>query len=257
MSIVEYGIMNDIHWPYECEGYYAALEFFQSRTNLAGLFFNGDACEFETISSHAKSPKSRRFFVEEIEYCNVRLDEVDALFPDVPKVWITGNHEWRFARYLRDRAPELQGLVNTTDLLGFEHRPNWKVVPYEVDQLVRCGKAKLWLTHEPVCGGKNHAMNTAREFLVDVAYGHTHMYQVAEHRKFDHRGRAHINRAYSLGCLLDKTRHPFQYRGKKADWREGFTLVECDEATGEYSLEFISIDPETGSYFFRGEGYEK
>lgn len=239
--IVRYGVLNDIHFPFENKTAYATAVRLLASVGIEHLFLNGDIGEFQGVSSWPVHPTEKNIhLVAEIAYMNKKFDDLCSIFPGVPVTYICGNHEYRLFRFIRDIAPQMWGLVpGCPQLLQFEKRPNWKFVDYGPTQLVRCGKSKLYLRHEPLGRGANHAKQTAEVSLVDIAYGHTHAYQTHSHRKF---GPTPITtRAYSLGFLGDRTRSVFDYRGPKDSWVEGATVVECDAATGDYSLEFIDL----------------
>ncbi len=168
---------------------------------------------------------------------NQKFDELCELFPDTPVTYICGNHEYRLFRFIRDLAPQLWGIVpDCPTLFNFDKRPYWKFVDYTTDQLV---KSKLYLRHEPLGHGKHCAAQTATESSVDIAFGHVHSFQIFTHKKFG--PTPYQVKAYALGFLGDKTRHVFDYRGSKDNWTEGFTVIECEVETGEYTLEFINL----------------
>lgn len=248
--IVEYAILNDVHMPDESPMYETVMRFLASRESLAGIYLNGDILECEGITAHPKHPGSSRRFSEEIEYANDKLDDIEATFQGVPVVLIEGNHCFRMFRYIRDRAPELYGLRGSTiaDQLQLAERRNFSFVPYGPMQLAQCGVSKLWLRHEPLRGGANHAKATAEKSLVDLAYGHTHVYQVATHTKYG--PKPLVTTAYSLGHLADKTKATFDYRGPNENWVEMFSLVQCDSQSGEYKLH--ALDVGSGAFVFEG-----
>lgn len=251
MSIERYGILNDIHFPYEDKSRYKTiLKVFKSQ-GIHRLYLNGDIGEFLAVSAHPKHPSDRLPFSKEVEYCNERFDELQKLFPDIPVTYICGNHEYRFFRYIRDLAPQMWGLIDCPELFRFDKRPYWRFVDYTPDQLVKCGSSKLYLRHEPLGGGVNSAKMTCEQAYVDIGFGHTHTYQVCSHRKVG--PKPITTKAYSLGWLGDKSRPVFDYRGGKDRWVMGGTLVECDTTTGEYTLDFINLD--TLPVFYRGKWF--
>ncbi|MES1988407.1 MAG: hypothetical protein V4440_10310, partial [Pseudomonadota bacterium] len=62
------------------------------------------------------------------------------------------------------------------------------------------------------------------------------------------------NTATSGGWLGDKSHRVFDYRGSKDRWVEGFTAVECETKTGQYTLEFINLQKLPALY--RGQQYD-
>ncbi len=239
MNLEKYVILNDIHFPFEDKTRYQVALNIMKALKPKHIYLNGDIGEFLSVSTHAKHPGDNVSFCHEIDYINKKFDELQALFPDVPVTLIEGNHCYRFFRYIRDVAPQMWGLIDCPILLKFPERPYWKFVPYGPTQIARCGKSNLYLRHEPLGFGQNHSKQTAESSYIDIAYGHTHTYQTYSHQKFG--PIPYIVKAYSLGWLGDKSRAVFDYRGAKANWVEGMTVVEADSKTGEYVLEFIDL----------------
>lgn len=235
--IKRYGILNDIHFPYEDRTRYPLAIKILHELGIDHLYLNGDIGEFASVSAHPRHPSDPNSLLKEVEYINKKFDELQSLF-SCPVTLIEGNHCYRFFRYIRDVAPQMWGLIDCPLLLKFDQRPGWKFVPYGPTQIVKCGVSNLYLRHEPLGGGKFHAKATAENSLVDLAFGHTHQYQIATHRKFG--PKPSITKAYSLGWLGDRKWHTFDYRGAKDNWVEGFTIVEAEDS-GEYSLEFIDL----------------
>jgi hypothetical protein len=239
-KLLDYAILNDIHFPFEDRTRYGvALKIIKSLPNLAHIYLNGDIGEFLSVGSWPHHPQDHMKLADEVAYMNKRFDEIEKLFPGVPVTLIEGNHCYRFFRYIRDIAPQMWGLIDCPLLLKFPERPGWKFVPYGPTQLVRCGKSNLYLRHEPLGRGQACAKVTAESSVCDIAFGHTHTYQVYSHRKFG--PCPVITKAYSLGWLGDKSRTVFDYRGAKDSWVEGMTVVRAEPTSGDYELTFIDL----------------
>lgn len=240
VGIVQYAILNDIHMPLEGKAYYDALSMMQKWPNLKHIYLNGDIAEIESCSSHPKTPTAQRLLIEELDYINKKFDQLQVMFPGIPVDFVEGNHCGRILRYLRDVAPELWGMLSTPKLFKFDVRDGWKFTPYGPTQWVKCGKASnLWLRHEPLVGGVNHAKGTAEKAYVSVIYGHTHQYQQFTHKKMG--PKPFIVTAMSGGWLGDIKKDCFNYRGPKDNWVSGFTRIDCDEKTGDYEVRFIYL----------------
>lgn len=238
--VVQYAILNDIHFPYESPLYYHALSLMSQWPNLKAIYLNGDIAEIESVSSHPKGPSAQKKLLSELEYLNEKLDELGKLFPDIAVRYLSGNHEYRIFRFIRDIAPEMWGMLECPTLLKFDQRPKWKFIDYGPTQLLKVGKTRdLYVRHEPLVGGVNHAKGTAEKALVSIIYGHTHVHQTFTHKKFGPRPISVT--ATSNGFLGDLTKDCFDYRGTKDNWQLGFMRVDCDEITGEYETRFQSL----------------
>lgn len=239
MAIVQYAVLNDIHFPYESPKYKKALSIIESFPDLKHIYLNGDIAEIESVSSHPKTPNSQKSLMAEMDYINSRFDEIEKTFKKVPVTLIEGNHCYRIFRYIRDVCPELWGLLHTPELFKFPKR-QWKFIPYSPTQWQKCGDSNLFLRHEPLVGGVNHAKGTAEKATVDVLYGHTHVFQQFTHKKLGPDGGKLVT-ATSGGWLGDITQRCFDYRGNKDNWREMFTRIDCDEKSGKYELRPIFL----------------
>lgn len=241
MKTERYAVLSDVHFPFEQRQLYAVTLKILRDVSPQAIYLNGDIGEFQGVSSHPIHPKESKIpFMDEIEYMNKKFDELGRLFPDVPVVYLCGNHEYRLFRFIRDLAPQLWGVApDCPQLLKFHERPRWKFVDYSPAQIVRCGKSNLYLRHEPFSGGSTAAKLLAERSDVDLLTGHLHTQQMASAKRFGVRSR--IIKGYVGGFLGDKTRHIFDYRGAKDNWVEGFSLIECDTATGDYTYEFIDL----------------
>lgn len=252
MALKRAGIINDVHMPFEDKArYQVAINIFK-KMKIDHLYLNGDILEFGGVSTHPKHPADHVPFCHEIVYANEKFDQLTQDFADVPVTFLEGNHCYRFFRYIRDIAPQMWGLIDCPSILKFPDRPRWKFVPYGPTQLVKVGASNLYLRHEPLSMGANPARGTAEASYIDIGFGHCHRYQTYTHKKF---GPIPItNTAYSLGWLGDKSRPVFDYRGAKDTWVEGCTVVEWDDNTGQYSLEFVNL--QKLPVLYRGEYFD-
>lgn len=238
MGIFNYAILNDIHFPYEAKAYYDALALIQKFPDLRAIYLNGDIAEIESVSSHPKTPGAQKMLLAELEYVNQKFDTLQKMFSGIPVFFVEGNHCYRIFRYIRDIAPELWGLLETPKLFRFDER-KWKFTPYGPTQWVKVGQTHdLWVRHEPVGGGVNHAKATAERCMVSLCYGHTHQYQQYTHKKIG--PKPLITTATSCGWLGDIKKPCFDYRGAKDNWVNGFMRIDCQE-NGDYEKRFIYL----------------
>ena len=73
------------------------------------LILNGDICDHYANSRFEADPKHRDFKVE-VESVRFFLHGLRKRFPNAQIVYKHGNHEERYEKYLRAKAPELLGL---------------------------------------------------------------------------------------------------------------------------------------------------
>lgn len=178
----------------------------------------GDFGDLYSVSSHAgRRPDITSLHVEICDICE-KLSELDDLLAKVNckrKVYIMGNHEYRFERYLCDKAPELYETTSLEKLLSLGVR-GWETVPYQEGVWL----GDLYITHDIGRAG----VNAVRQSMQDmgshgILFGHTHRLNARYER--DVTGRMHMG--ISGGWLGNKNAGPFNYVAapKKRDWHQG------------------------------------
>lgn len=168
----------------------------------------------ESLSSYPKDPDRYQMLKDEIDDVNKGLDEFDRYYPDARKIYIMGNHEYRFERYIRDKAPALFHVAYLPELLRFHLRPNWEWVNY--GKHVRIGK--LIFTHGTIAR-VNTASAMLQKYEHSVCFGHIH--RIEEALKVNALGEAHV--AFTPGWLGDMEQ--VDYIKDFANWQLGFALV--------------------------------
>lgn len=240
MGIIQYAILNDIHFPYESKAYYTAIGQMREWPDLRAIFLNGDIAEIESVKTHPRNPGEETLLMNELAYVNQKFDTLQGLFPDIPVHYISGNHEYRIFRFIQNMCPALWGMLHEPKLFQFDKRPKWMFHNYGPTQLVKVGRTTdLYVRHEPLAGGMAHAKGTAEKSAVSLIYGHTHVFQMYTHKKFG--PLPIVNTAMSNGFLGDIKAKCFDYRGAKDNWINGFTRVDCDEKSGAYEFKFIPL----------------
>lgn len=234
MAIENYLIINDVHVPFHCKKSFSIFKKILKDHPPNRLYLNGDIPEFESVSRHTKRPNHIRFLIEEIAETNRYLDDIQKIYKG-PITWLYGNHEYRLDRYLVNMAPMLIGSVTCNDAFKIHQRSKFNSISYMPRQLIRCGKSNLYLRHEPVGGGINHAKSTSEKSDFDVAYGHCHTIQSFTTKRLG----GFRKRSYALPCMLDWDNENFDYRGPKDNWTKGFTHVQAETKTGHYHLQCV------------------
>lgn len=97
-------ILTDLHIPFHREDTIIDI-IMKHRDEIDTIIFGGDIVDCEGISSFPK--EVRKPMIEEMEVAYKFLKRVDRLTPDVKKVMIWGNHEYRYVRYLQNKGNEL------------------------------------------------------------------------------------------------------------------------------------------------------
>lgn len=215
-------IAGDIHFPYE-DKRALALMFKVAKSlgkNLKEIVFMGDLADCYSVSSHSKNPMIKDLLKDEVEYVNNQLNNVDKMFPEVKKVYISGNHSGRLERYLQNQAPALFGITSIEHLFNLNRRPNWKYVDYGPNQKYKIMNTDLYVRHEPY-GTRLEAV--AQKAMCNLIFGHVH--------KFYHGSAINpitekVNHVYCPGFLGDvRHKEVFGYTKMAQPWSVGFGMV--------------------------------
>ena len=175
----------------------------------------GDLADFYKVSSFSKDPSRIYSFKNEVEDCNVGLDELDSLGA-TRKIFIAGNHEDRLTRYLQSEAPELFGLVDIPTLFKLDLR-EWEYIPYKSH--IKIGK--LYATHDVGTVGRYSLFRAADTFQHPVVVAHTHRFGMIV--EGDATGKHFV--ASQFGWLGDVEKVDYMHKIKaRREWALGFGI---------------------------------
>lgn len=161
----------DTHAPYHDEQAWELVMKAAKQFKPDTLVHLGDLGDFYSVSSHSKDPARTQNLADELKGVRSLREELDALGAK-RKIFVAGNHEDRFERYLQDKAPELFGLTNADDLLELS-KNGWEYTPYR--QTAKIGK--LYMTHDTGASGKYTTSRALETFHHSVVIAHHHQIQ--------------------------------------------------------------------------------
>ena len=210
--------LSDVHVPYH---HYAGLQMaleYGVKKDVDHILLLGDFMDFYSISRWEKDPEQRDFG-DEIHRGKMVLQNIRDGFPDAKITYMHGNHEDRYLRYMRVRAPDLLGLevVSIENLLSLDY---FGIDVVETGRYIEMGK--LCAIHGHEFGGSGSPVNAARGLFLKglecCMCGHWH--RTSQHTEPSMKGR--VVATYGLGCLCDL--HPEYARLNK--WNLGFGFIE-------------------------------
>jgi predicted phosphodiesterase len=242
-------VIPDTHVPFEDKrAYELMLNVAKSLRGLKEIVLLGDYADFFHVTAHKKSLYVGLDFKEERHLVCSRLRELQTIFPEVKKTFICGNHEQRLESYLRDKAPELFGIIDipeflALDLYGFDYVPYGPFQRYEITE-------GLYARHEPIAGGVNHARGTVSKAVDSVIYGHTHSVQEAHIVSLS----GELMFGISSGWLGDKHHPVFSYLKGHAQWALSFTIIDV-LSNGVWFHHSVNIKIKGDRYFCTHDGY--
>jgi hypothetical protein len=230
-----YIVIGCVHAPFHLASAFKAVEQLLSdnKSDIVGLVLDGDFLDMNSLSSHDKGRKPIPGVTLDWEYKESEqlLDSLlDPLASNIEKIYIFGNHEDRYHRYMSDidnskLGSSLEGPVSGLNLVskGFDIYENWK------EDFVTLGH------HLDVSHGEFYNVHSAKKHIDtyrrSILYYHTHRIQ------------QYIEGAvggYNGGSMADFTAPVFGYasRAMKNSWLNGFNTVHVDEQ-GFYHIQQI------------------
>lgn len=231
-NLKKLAFFGDSHRPYHHRKAWSLFLEVMATFKPDVLVCMGDLADFYKVSSFGKNPSREYSFKDEVEDCNVALDELDAIGAS-RKIFIAGNHEDRLTRYLQSEAPELFGLVDIPTLFKLELR-EWEYVPYK--NHIKIGK--LYCTHDVGVAGRYSLFKAADTFQHPVVVAHTHRFGMIV--EGDATGK-HFPAA-QFGWLGDVEKVDYMHKvNAKRNWALGFGIGYQNVETGITHLQAVPI----------------
>lgn len=222
-------ILSDIHIPYHDKA--ALMEAIAyGKKNAADLvILNGDTADFFALSFWEKDPR-KRDFAGELETTRNFLNSLRKQFPKARIIFKLGNHEERWERYMRVKAPELLG-ISEFELGPMLHLDNLGIELVGDKRPIKLGDLNIIHGHEYRFAFTN-PVNPARGlFLRCKAFalcGHLHQSSYHQEKTVEQS----VLATWSTGCLCDL--HP-EYMPMN-NWCHGFAFVEAS-ADGKFNVQ--------------------
>jgi len=251
-------ILPDVHAPFHNEIlWYKILKFiYTNKKDIEGIVITGDFLDLFSLSTYVENSLSAlRDINLQLEYDSglARLEELEVALggalknpiKDIKKVFLYGNHEDRFTRYVKrgDNA-KFGGALKSPrtalqlDSLNYEVYENWTQDTYEI-------RKGLEVCHGSFIG-KIPCPRALEEHLISVIFGHSHRWS-----SFDNG----IHCAYNIGWLGNPNHEAYTYSKKteRRKWRNGFAIVNVEEGTDNYNVNPIMCD--SNSFYYGGKKY--
>ena len=209
--------LTDIHLPYhDIDALTLALDYGKEK-KINTIWLNGDIMDCYQASTHEKNPKNRDMSYE-LQVCRDFLDLLKKQFPLAKIFFKCGNHELRWERFLRVKAPLL---LDTEEFkleillkLG-ERGITW--IPNT--QLVKAGRLNVIHGNEYKGGG---GINVARTLWLragdNVIAGDKHKTQSGLKTNVD----KSVVGTWSVGCLCELNPEYLSFN----EWNLGFAHIE-------------------------------
>lgn len=218
------GFISDLQVPFhDPEAVQLTIDYLKEQ-NIDCLIINGDFVDFYQLSSFEKDPRQRKF-KHEYDAILLELGYLRNSFPDIPIYYnLDANHEFRYERYMRSKAPELIGIDPFEDLEDMLLLNKFNIIPLKRYDHLKWGK--LPIIHGDTVFKRGSGVNPAK-YLFDKLRQSclaSHVHRTAEFtskNKFDNE----YFTCYTVGHLM----HPnVEYCKHIDEYNQGFAVIEKD-----------------------------
>jgi hypothetical protein len=265
---------GDFQFPFEDPEVYSSFLTFLAYERPDRIVLTGDILDLTAVSAYDKDPRLGMPVQEELAHTHRRLAEIRAAAgPEAQIMFLYGNHEARFSKWLAKKAPDLVGL---TDADGREMLSLANLLRFDALDITSCisdGVAfagpehlrsyyqiapDLIATHgtySRTTGGGASIMPIVEAAGVSVVGGHDHSQGVAFKTIGGFAGlEARRTAAISTGMMCRRTELGYLAQHQVSRWAAGFAVIELwGEESGQWQPDFASW---TGSELvWRGKRY--
>jgi len=224
--------LSDIHIPFHHEeSLEIALDYGKEKVNT--IYLNGDVMDMFQVSSHEKDP-NKVGIETEFELTKEFLAYLRQEFPKATIYWKEGNHERRWKRWLRQKAPEVLRMKEFELNIILElHK--YGITWIENETLVKFGKLNVIHGNEFRGGG---GVNPARSLFMRAKSNTI----AGDKHKTGENNEGTLNEdlitTWSVGCLceLNPEYLPFAH----TIWNHGFAHITT-ESNGNFSVKNFRI----------------
>ena len=226
-------ILCDVHIPYQDNEALTVAINEGVRQGCDAVILNGDALDCHMISDFVKDPRKRKF-KDELYAMRQFVNTLRGQFPTANIYYKEGNHEERYWRYMRVKAPELFD-IDAFDFASLCHLDKHNIKWVDGKSKLNIGKLSIFHGHE---FGKQFlpSVNVARGLFmktkVSALCGHHH--QTAEHNERDANGK--FITCWGVGCLSELSPDYNPY----SKYNHGFAIVELGK-NGYFSVKNLRI----------------
>lgn len=233
---------SDAHYKPDCASTaHRAMVLLTKALKPKGVIMNGDLFDASSVSRHFRIRWHQSYTVkQEIEACQERMGEVEAVAGNAFLCRTWGNHDSNFETRLSGLVPEYEGLGGFT---LWEHLPRWQPC---MSVFVNDGPGGLVIKHR-FKGGMHAPHNNVLWAGRSMTTGHLHSQKVQP--LTDYNGTKY---GTDSGCLATPDDEGFHYaEDDPRNWRSGFSVHTFNDG--------IMMPPDLatvigkGRVWFRGE----
>lgn len=222
-NIEKWLLIGCIHVPWHNKWLFDGVFKMMSDEKFDGVVFGGDTLDMMSLGKHSKGEAVPYTLWEEyLEGVKLRKN-IDSLMPDnAEKIWLNGNHEDRYYRFLKDIDNSKLGaaLVGIDKGVGLSEN-SWKYLPNWLEDKVTINDCDI--IHGQYLGKHPWVRHCEVSSVIgrDVVFYHSHRFGMFTNG---------IRTAYNLGTMADIDSDGFKYVSPhtRQGWGNGFGVLIKD-----------------------------
>ena len=211
-------VISDIHIPYHVRP--VLMLALETCRDVDTIILNGDIVDFYACSFWDKRP-DKTLLKREIEMGWNFFDGLRKMFPSAEIIFKSGNHEFRFERYICQKAPAFFGMDSFAipEILKLK---DYGISYVSDKQMIKAGDLTIIHGHEirMTLGAVNVARTLYLKANANIMFGDRHVSQ--EYFQRDIHGK--VRGAWAVGCLCDLSPDYAPVN----NWNHGFARVQLN-----------------------------
>ena len=230
VGVKKMGFISDLQVPFHDPKAIDICFEYLKKESIDTLFINGDLVDFYQLSDFQKDPRVRKFD-EEHEAIIEMLAYIRKSFPNITIYYnLDANHEFRYERYMRTKAPEMLGLQL------FEIEDILQLNAFDIKPLKNIDHVKFG--HLPIIHGdttfrRGSGVSPAKTLYDRVKQSAiaSHVHRTSEYttkNQFD----GEIFTCWTTGHLMHSN---VEYAKHIDQYNQGFAILEKDKS-GDYRV---------------------
>lgn len=245
-------VFNDLHRPFHDPKAVKIVLDVAEDANVDRIVINGDLLDMYSVNSHGPThPLVGTMLCDEVEDSRLWLQALRKRFPKQEIVFLFGNHEDRFERFMVNYCKKLFEFVSLHKLLGLEQLDiSWE--PYNARYQLE--KSNVYIQHSPPSYSKNGAMvSLERDIDQTTIYGCSHReLKASKSGKSGKNYYCFFNGWLGSTNMTEAHRKVFKYVKGHESWQQCFCMVTVDKKKTAY-VEQVSIND--GKAIYNGKIY--
>jgi len=227
-------VFGDVHFPFDDGKAVSLMMRFMRSFKPHVIFINGDLLDCWEISKFVKPTSIEERLCDELHQAERFLRKLRKENPTAKIIYVGGNHEFRFEKFIAMNARELSGLKGMTleEQLCLKELKIQSVNNHLKENYFRYGK--LLIGH--FSRVNKHSAYTAKNLLeekgVPLIQNHTHRGGMSYKRDYEN-----TKVAVENFCLCDLN-PPYMLI---PNWQLGFSTIHTDTKTGFFKITPIEI----------------